>query len=124
VSRALFEKTRLNCADQDPEMFFRWEKAHTAEKKIEQAAEAFDVCYPCPQRVVCALRSLTAETGVLRHGIWGATTPAERREMVRKGVRTERDVWNALEVIDRRTIERRVNGTKPTKAAPTEDGES
>lgn len=110
---AMYERVVLNCEDVEPEVFFAWESDKAEASRIEHATEAMRVCFGCPLRVECVLNSLRAETGVLRFGIWGGTTPAERRAMVRRGVSTEREVWNELVVLDQRSMARRVSTSKP-----------
>ena len=68
------------------------------------AAEAKDICARCPVTVQCLTYALDleSETGALRHGIWGGTTPIERG-----GIAMSRAMNNApdLAAQDRRLSE-------------------
>lgn len=66
----------------NPELFFP--RGTTGEWLLE-IEEAKAICYGCPALEACFLWALTNRE---EHGIWGATTVAERRKILRRrGVR-------------------------------------
>lgn len=71
-------RSRAACRDQDPELFFPVSELGPG---ASQVAEAKAVCARCPVRVEC-LRY--AVEGGLDHGIFGGTTPTERRQLTRR----------------------------------------
>lgn len=69
------------CRDEDPELFF---PASVSGPALEQTGEAKAVCARCPVADKCLTWAL--ETGQ-DAGVWGGTTPRERRALrQRKGV--------------------------------------
>jgi WhiB family redox-sensing transcriptional regulator len=66
--------THPACAD-DPELFFPISYGRAADKQI---AAAKAVCGPCPVRAACLQAALDNEH---RDGIWGGTTPDERKDL-------------------------------------------
>lgn len=68
------------CAESDPELFF------SGDDRADEQAMA--LCAVCPVRTSC-LRSALA-VGEM-HGIWGGTTEAERRRMIRSRRREARE---------------------------------
>lgn len=68
------------CKDEDPELFFPVSEFGPGER---QTAQAKAVCGICPVREVCLGYAL--ENG-LDHGIFGGTTPDERRKLTRSRV--------------------------------------
>jgi WhiB family transcriptional regulator, redox-sensing transcriptional regulator len=66
-------KTDAACRGMDPDVFFPTDE-------VGQAA-ALDVCAECPVRELClefAIRSRQTD------GVWGGTTPRERRKLIRQ----------------------------------------
>jgi WhiB family redox-sensing transcriptional regulator len=75
-------KSRKACQDEDPELFFPI--SYTTASGLVQVEEAKAVCRRCPIEIseACLQRALDVEGNAdvrRRNGIWGATTPAERR---------------------------------------------
>ncbi|MEU6235923.1 WhiB family transcriptional regulator [Kitasatospora sp. NPDC047058] len=71
---------RKACADEDPELFYPVSYSTPVGKA--QAENAKEVCSRCPFRDACREQALALEGNAeaeRRYGIWGATTPAERR---------------------------------------------
>jgi WhiB family transcriptional regulator, redox-sensing transcriptional regulator len=61
------------CRNADPELFFPIGTTGTALGQIE---EAKGICRTCPARIQCLAWALDNGVG---EGVWGATTPDERR---------------------------------------------
>ena len=61
------------CRDTDPELFFPIGTKGNASRQAEQAKR---VCRACPAQIQCLAWAL--DNGVT-DGVWGATTPDERR---------------------------------------------
>lgn len=61
-------RARGRCLEVDPEVFF----------PLESATEAVSICHSCSVRGACLAAAL--EAGDV-DGVWGATTPDERRAM-------------------------------------------
>jgi len=61
-----------SCQGVNPDLFFPASE--------QDATPALEICASCPVREVCLEHALTSEE---REGIWGATTPRQRREMRR-----------------------------------------
>lgn len=72
-------QTRAACRDTDPERFFPTAQDYGAVRSQVQAARA--VCQSCPVLRDC--RAWAVETGEA-YGVWGGTTPTERREIRRQ----------------------------------------
>ena len=79
----LFDGSQL-CAQVDPELFFTREKDDLTDSTPEEYADMYTakaICKSCPLTLDCLEYAL-------RHpeldGIWGATTPHERRLMRRR----------------------------------------
>lgn len=68
---------QANCRGADPDLFF-------PEEKRARCDEALQLCAVCPVRQA---RLAFALAGPERHGVWGGTTPAERRQLLR-GIRS------------------------------------
>lgn len=64
------QNPKARCRDKDPDLFF----PARYEGRALDIARA--VCRGCPLRAECAEWGIKAEPD---HGIWGATTPAERK---------------------------------------------
>ncbi|WP_338704226.1 WhiB family transcriptional regulator (plasmid) [Streptomyces sp. Q6] len=73
---------RSACRREDPELFFPIGDTGPALAQIE---EAKDVCRYCAVIEPCLEWALAAQEA---HGIWGATTEAERRRLRRAAIRT------------------------------------
>ncbi|GAA5152606.1 MULTISPECIES: WhiB family transcriptional regulator [Amycolatopsis] len=69
---------RAACRDEDPELFFPVSEMGPGARQVAQAKA---VCARCPVRAECLQYAL--DTG-LDHGIFGGTTDAERRKLVRR----------------------------------------
>ena len=65
------------CQDEDPELFFPISEVGPGARQIERAKA---VCARCPVRSECLGYAL--DSG-LDHGVFGGTTAAERRNLVR-----------------------------------------
>ena len=61
---------RAACSELGHEMFF----------ELKRRTEALAVCEPCPVRRECLAHALAHES----FGVWGGTTPKERRELRRQ----------------------------------------
>lgn len=66
------------CKDEDPELFFPVSQVGPG---AIQTAQAKAVCARCPVRAECLEFALDAG---LDHGVFGGTSSAERRELVRR----------------------------------------
>lgn len=66
------------CADLDPGIFFPDGKGWTPD-------EAKSICARCPVRFECLDYAMKAKE---EHGVWGGTTPAERRKIRKKPKQT------------------------------------
>ncbi|SFI97834.1 WhiB family transcriptional regulator, redox-sensing transcriptional regulator [Amycolatopsis sacchari] len=69
---------RAACRGEDPELFFPVSEMGPGARQVAQAKA---VCARCPVRAECLQYAL--DTG-LDHGIFGGTTDAERRKLVRR----------------------------------------
>lgn len=72
------------CLDADPDLFFPISVTGLGLDQIDQAR---DICARCDVQRRCLEYSLTTRQ---MHGIWGGTTPDERRVILRRRTRTER----------------------------------
>jgi WhiB family redox-sensing transcriptional regulator len=61
------------CRNADPELFF---PDGTAGPALSQVAQATRVCQSCPVRTPCLVYAMEHSPGF---GVWGGTTPEERR---------------------------------------------
>lgn len=71
------------CRDLDPELFF---PIGTVGPAMEQVDTAKAVCARCPVRTDCLAWALRVGEA---HGVWGGTTPEERR-FLRREFRADR----------------------------------
>lgn len=62
------------CRHEDPELFFP--------DKGSRATEAKAVCERCPLKGVCLEHALETKE---KDGVWGGTTPEERKKLLAKG---------------------------------------
>ena len=69
---------RAACRDEDPELFFPVGESGPALAQTEQAKA---VCRRCPVVDACLAWAIDAGEA---HGVWGATTPEERRAVKRR----------------------------------------
>jgi WhiB family redox-sensing transcriptional regulator len=67
------------CQDLDRELFYPLTYGPASADQVEQAKR---VCRGCPLRAACLRYAL--DHGELTYGIWGATTPNERKALTRK----------------------------------------
>ena len=74
--RAADWRHRAACRDTDPEIFF---PVGTGGPALLQITEAKTVCRRCPVVAECLAFALAHDEA----GVWGGTTPAERRELRR-----------------------------------------
>lgn len=81
---------RAECSDADPDLFFPTAGEGTPAGRI-QYAEAQAVCAHCPVAADCLEYALDAG---LDHGVFGGTTPSERRDLLRRknGIMAETSV--------------------------------
>ena len=71
------------CLDEDPNLFFPdGERGHAPMNQMELARE---VCKRCPVRLDCLEGAFVQN---ITDGMWGGTTPEERRSIKRRGVVT------------------------------------
>lgn len=70
--------TQAKCLREDPELFFTAGDGIRSRGQIEKAQE---VCATCPVRTDCLTFALTTDA---QYGIWGGTTPRERRGLRRR----------------------------------------
>jgi WhiB family transcriptional regulator, redox-sensing transcriptional regulator len=68
---------RARCCD-DPELFYPIGEGPAFAAQI---AKAKYICGTCPVRAMCLAEALSHRE---LHGIWGGTTTAERRELMRR----------------------------------------
>lgn len=71
---------RAACAKISRDLFF------PGQGENEKIAEAKAICHRCPVTYECLVTQLEAAKGVADHGVWGGTTPVERRR-IRKMLR-------------------------------------
>jgi WhiB family redox-sensing transcriptional regulator len=72
-------RVRASCRGLDPALFFPDSDEGPAAQRAQQ------VCMPCPVREQCLQEALgNKET----YGIWGGTTPRDRRRILRRPRRT------------------------------------
>jgi WhiB family transcriptional regulator, redox-sensing transcriptional regulator len=72
------------CRDMDPDLFFPISPTRLA---ADQIGKAKSICASCQVREECLQFALrTKDT----HGIWGGTTPDERRRELRRRAKTAR----------------------------------
>ncbi|YCK42656.1 WhiB family transcriptional regulator [Actinomadura sp. ATCC 39365] len=69
--------TRAACQDEDPELFFPAGYSETYAREIEKAV---GVCGRCPLSAACLRYAL--DQGEIEHGIYGGTTPEQRRQLL------------------------------------------
>ncbi|OAN42423.1 hypothetical protein A4X20_01645 [Mycolicibacterium iranicum] len=67
-------------------MFFASETYQGA-RRVAWEEDVKKICLQCEVQGTCLAHALKSSE---RHGIWGATTPAERARMVRDGLRSPR----------------------------------
>lgn len=68
-------RTRARCQGMPSDVFYPADQERR-DRRIEREHRAKQVCRSCPVLVIC--REYAMETGEA-HGVWGATTPSERR---------------------------------------------
>ena len=66
-----------SCRDSDPDLFYPLGKGRAA---LEQAEVAKSICRACPSREPCLAFALATRQDL---GVWGGTTPEDRRELIR-----------------------------------------
>lgn len=77
------DKPTQACADEDPELFFPISYADDSPSFL-QVLDAKAVCAGCPFRSACLHIALKSGE---QDGIWGGTTPDERRNLRRRAAR-------------------------------------
>ncbi|MBX7159555.1 MAG: WhiB family transcriptional regulator [Acidimicrobiia bacterium] len=70
-------RDHAKCRGLDPEIFY----PQVEEVEEEDAAEAIAVCTACPVCEVCLEHALARRE---KEGVWGGTTPRERRRIIRR----------------------------------------
>ncbi|MFE5026230.1 WhiB family transcriptional regulator [Streptomyces sp. NPDC056656] len=86
-----------SCQDADPALFF---PAHGLQLRDSQVEAAKRLCAACPVREECLVIAVRSDES---DGIWGGTTPAERRRIrgqlarMRQGVKVARAVVSGEE---------------------------
>ena len=71
------------CRDKDPNLFYPLGRGQAAMEQTE-VAKAF--CRSCPSKVPCLAFALEARQEL---GVWGGTSPEERRVLLGRGRRTQ-----------------------------------
>lgn len=71
------------CRDQDPNLFYPLGRGRSS---VQQAEAAKVFCRVCPSREPCLAFALATDQ---RLGVWGATTPEERRRLLGRRRRTK-----------------------------------
>jgi WhiB family redox-sensing transcriptional regulator len=66
-----------SCRDSDPNLFYPLGRGRSA---LEQTEVAKLVCRACPSREPCLTFALATRQDL---GIWGGTSPEDRRELIR-----------------------------------------
>lgn len=69
-------EARAACAGTDPEAFF-------PEPGGRVRKAALDACWSCEVRAECLAFAMT-DPLALRHGVWGGTTPPQRKRLNRR----------------------------------------
>lgn len=70
-------RPRAACRGQDPEIFYP--------TSGEPRRDAIIICHKCPVRTECLNEAIDFGDN---HGIWGGTTPNERKNLVRRAIRS------------------------------------
>ena len=71
------------CRDKDPNLFYPLGRGQSA---IEQTEVAKAFCRSCPSKAPCLAFALEARQEL---GVWGGTSPEERRVLLGRGRRTQ-----------------------------------
>ena len=71
-----------SCRGTDPNLFYPIGRGRHADQQIEEAKA---VCQGCPSLDACLAFAMSTRQ---HRGVWGATSPEERRRMARARVRT------------------------------------
>ena len=71
------------CRDKDPNLFYPLGRGQSA---IEQTELAKAFCRACPSKAPCLAFALQARQEL---GVWGGTSPEERRVLLGRGRRTQ-----------------------------------
>lgn len=71
-----------SCRGSDPDLFYPIGRGRSAYRQIEEAKA---VCRDCPSREPCLAFAITTRQ---HRGVWGGTSPDERRRLTRHRVRT------------------------------------
>lgn len=71
-------RSRAACLDEDPELFFPVGENDSGPTGAQVEA-ARKVCFGCPVRLDCLSWALDT---VQMHGVWGGSTPQDRRDML------------------------------------------
>jgi WhiB family redox-sensing transcriptional regulator len=71
------------CRDKDPNLFYPVGRGQAA---IEQTEVAKAFCRACPSKEACLAFALAARQEM---GVWGGTSPEERRVLLGRGRRTQ-----------------------------------
>jgi WhiB family redox-sensing transcriptional regulator len=66
-----------SCRDSDPNLFYPLGRGHPS---LEQTEVAKSICRACPSREPCLAFALATRQDL---GVWGGTSPEERRELIR-----------------------------------------
>jgi len=72
----LFDTTQALCAQTDPELFFPEKENYATKAKLAKR-----ICNECPLVEACLTEAIVRD---YTDGIWGGSTPAERKAIVRK----------------------------------------
>lgn len=93
-------RTRAACLEEDPDLFFPdGERGYSSLNQLELART---VCRRCPVRLTCLRAAMN--TGAT-YGMWGGTTPDERRSLRRRST----SCYVELEQVDRLVASSRVD---------------
>ena len=66
-----------SCRDSDPNLFYPLGRGRSA---LEQTEVAKSICRACPSRAPCLAFALATRQDL---GVWGGTSPEDRRELIR-----------------------------------------
>ena len=75
-------RTLARCRGTDPNFFYPIGRGRQADEQIDEAKA---VCRGCPSREGCLAYAISTRQ---HRGVWGGTSPEERRRLVRARVRT------------------------------------
>ena len=84
LGRANDWRARAACRGMTPDLFFSPTNGESREERIAREASAKAVCTACPVNAECLEHAIVHGE---RYGIWGGTTPVERRRVAARAYR-------------------------------------